>query len=343
MKVLYSMPAEWEEHTASLVSWPIKSSLVYSNNYEEVCKGYAQVINAIMEFEPVYVLINDATADIAKRYCHKKVDYLNIDHDDAWIRDNGPTYVRNRLNGKNIGINWRFNAWGEKYPEFELDNKVAVRVNEALKVKNINVDLVLEGGSIHVDGEGTLLTTKECLLNRNRNPNMRQESIEKVLKNYLGVEKIIWLNKGLYGDETDGHIDNIACFAKPQTIVVQTCKDESDPNYNISQEAITLLKQSKDAQGRPINIVEIEGPPIRHYKGKRLTLSYLNFYLVNKGLILPVFGKDAEEYDRKAINSLRSIYPDRKIVTIDGIPLIKEGGNVHCITQQIPKEVKWNA
>ncbi|WZL80152.1 agmatine deiminase family protein [Vallitaleaceae bacterium 9-2] len=344
MNALYRMPAEWEEHEGTLISWPVKASMVWEENYEEVCRGYSEVILAIAKFEPVYVLVDDKTQAIAKMYCDsEQVYWLNIAHDDAWIRDNGPTYVWDLRSKTLTGISWLFNAWGEKYPNFELDNAVAQTVNEALGYQGLDVEIVLEGGSIHVDGEGTLLTTKECLLNPNRNPHLNQDDLKNILAKYLGIEHIIWLNQGLYGDETDGHIDNIACFAKEQTILIQTCSNPDDPNYSISKKAMATLNGSVDAKNRPLACIEIEGPPARFYHGKRLTLSYLNYYLVNGGVILPVFGGDAKAYDEKAINTLAQIYPDREIVTIDGMALIKEGGNVHCITQQIPKEVKNNA
>ncbi len=343
MKSSYRMPAEWEDHFATLISWPVKASMIWPDNYEEVCQGYSEVIQAIAKFEPVYVLVDEETMPIAKLYCPEHVHWLNICHDDAWVRDNGPTYIFDLSEEKLVGINWEFNAWGEKYPDFTLDNQVAIRVNQALGYPSMDVNLVLEGGSIHVDGEGTLLTTRECLLNSNRNPRLNQFAIEKILEERLGISRIIWLNKGLYGDETDGHIDNIACFAKPQTIILQTCYDVSDPNYKRSQEAIETLNAAVDAKGRRIHVIEIEGPPVRYYNGKRLTLSYLNFYLVNGGLILPIFGGDAIENDQKAVQKLSTIFLERKIVTVDGMALIKEGGNVHCITQQIPREVKKNA
>jgi agmatine deiminase len=196
--------------------------------------------------------------------------------------------------------------------------------------------MVLEGGSIHVDGEGTLLSTKECLLNSNRNPKLTQSEIEAVIKEELNISTFIWLNNGLDGDETDGHIDNIACFAKPGVILIQTCHDKGNPNYSITKECLDILSKAKDAQGRKVSIIEIPNPPIRYYQGKSLTLSYLNFYLVNDGLILPIFGGDAKESDKQAEEVLHSVYPDRQIVKINGMGLIKEGGNVHCITQQMP-------
>jgi agmatine deiminase len=235
-------------------------------------------------------------------------------------------------------VNWQFNAWGERFPHSELDNEVAPKILEYYGVPIINAPFVLEGGSIHVDGEGTLLTTQECLLNKNRNPQLSKEELEEKVKYHLGVSKIIWLKRGLYGDETDGHIDNVACFAKPGVILLQTCSDPEDPNYEITMENLEILNNAEDACGRKLEIIRIPQPPVRYYEDIRLTLSYLNFYMVNHGIILPVFGGDADKTDEEAKKILNQVFPDRKIVTVDGMALIKEGGNVHCITQQVPVE-----
>lgn len=331
----YYMPAEWERHERTFIEWPVEESLVWPDNHEEVIKGYANVINAIAEFEKVTLLVNEDTYEEAKSRCKENVELLTIPHNDAWCRDNGPTFVWDEC--KNLAaINWNFNAWGERFTPYDLDNQVASRIIDHVKVKGFDADIVLEGGSIHVDGEGTLLTTKECLLNKNRNPNLSMAQIEEQLKSYLGIKKIIWLNQGLYGDETDGHVDNVACFAKPGVILLQTCKDPLDPNYKISEENLEILRNATDARGRKITIIEIPQPPARYYKEVRLTLSYLNFYIVNQGIILPIFGQEAKESDKLAIEILSKVFPERKVVTVDGMSLIKEGGSVHCITQQMP-------
>ena len=331
----YHMPAEWALHERSFVSWPVKESMVWPENYDEVCCGYAEVIRAIATFEPVTVIVNPSDIERAKTLCGANVEFLEIEHNDAWIRDNGPTFVWNQ-NKKLKGINWRFNAWGEKYTPYDLDDALAPKIMEMTRTFPWHAPIVLEGGSIHVDGEGTLLSTEECLLNENRNPSLTRFEIEELVKAYTGTEKIVWLNRGLYGDETDGHVDNIACFARPGTIVMQVCYDPEDPNYEITMENMMRLRSTSDANGRSFEIVEILQPPARYYQGQRLTLSYLNFYFVNGGIILPIFGADAEIYDQAAIQKIQAVFPDRRIVTVDGMALIKEGGNVHCITQQMP-------
>lgn len=333
----WTMPAEWEEHEGTLIAWPVRGAMVWPDNYEENCLGYAEVIKAIARFEKVTVLINSGDESYVNSLCQgENIELVHIPHNDAWARDNGPTILWNEIGGR-VGVSWEFNAWGGKYSPWDLDNGVAPTVLSHWGLETLMVPLVMEGGSIHVDGEGTLLTTKECLLNTNRNPHMAQRDIEGMIKRILNVDKFIWLNRGLYGDETDGHIDNIACFAKPGVILLQTCHDSSDPNYAITLENLEILRESTDARGRKLEIIEIPQPPVRYYEGERLTLSYLNFYFVNQGIILPIFGDDAKETDEKAISILQELYPEREIVTVDGMRLIKEGGNVHCICQQFPK------
>ncbi len=338
MEFDFYMPAEWEIHERTFIEWPVKSSLVWEENFEEVKKGYAQTAKAISEFEPVAVIANEDSLEEAREMCGGFAEVIVIPHNDAWVRDNGPTFVFDK-HKKLFGINWKFNAWGEKYKPYDLDDKVAAEVLSIYGVPRLDAPIVLEGGSIHVDGEGTLLTTEECLLNPNRNPSLSRGEIEDTLKKFLGVSKIIWLKKGLFGDETDGHVDNAACFAAPGVVIMQVCHDKNDPNYEITMENLEILKSSLDAKGRRLEVIEIEQPPARFYNGQRLTLSYLNFYFANKGIVLPVFGGDAQKTDKAAAQTLQKVFPDRRIAEVDGMLLIKEGGNVHCITQQMPKGI----
>lgn len=335
----YQMLAEWERHERTLIEWPVKDSLIWPQNYREVCEGYAAVARTILKYEPVTIIVNKDTRREAETLCGSVADFVTVSHNDAWARDNGPTFVKNSKNER-LGINWVFNAWGEKYTPFDLDNEAARKLLEYYDVPCVDAPIVLEGGSIHVDGEGTLLTTEQCLLNPNRNPTLTRPEIENYLKSYLGVSKIIWLKRGLFGDETDGHVDNIACFAKPGTVLLQSCSDSNDPNYEITQENLQILNQLPDAQGRKFKVLEIPQPPARYYHDIRLTLSYLNFYLVNGGVILPTFGGDAAETDQTAKKILQSVFPDRTVESVDGMPLIKEGGNIHCITQQMPADTE---
>lgn len=336
----YVMPAEWVEHERTFISWPIQSSMVYPEQYEQVCDAYAEIIAAMAEFEPVTVIVNEADEEKVKAKLGQShlyaVDTLVVEHNDAWLRDNGPTFVTT-ADGKMAGVNWGFNAWGGKYSPWDLDDAVAGKILSHFNIEKFDAPLVLEGGSIHTDGEGTLLTTEECLLNVNRNPELSKAQIFEYMKQYVNIDQVIWLNRGLSGDETDGHVDNIACFAAPGKVIIQVCYDETDENYAITQENLAILRDTVDAKGRKLEIIEIEQPPAVYYEDSRLTLSYLNFYFVNGGIILPVFGGTAEEADKKAIATLAACFPDRKIRTVNGMGVIREGGNVHCTTQQMPK------
>ena len=335
----FYMPAEWVTHERTFIEWPVRESMIHMENYELVCEDYAKVAKAIAQFEPVTIIVNENTRNKAQKMCGEQIEYLAIEHSDAWCRDSGPTFVLNEEH-KIAGINWQFNAWGGKYLPYDLENEVAGKILNSYKVPILESAIILEGGSIHVDGEGTLLTTKECLLNKNRNASLSQADIENELKDKLNISKIIWLEKGLAGDETDGHVDNVACFARPGVILLQTCMNTEDANYDITLQNLETLNTATDAKNRKIEIIEIPQPPARYYEGERLTLSYLNFYMVNGGIILPVFGKDASQSDEKAIEILQKVFPDRNIVPVNTSILITEGGNVHCITQQMPKGIR---
>lgn len=330
----FRMPAEWEKRQRTFMEWPVRENL-WPDGFEDARKGYSEVAKAIAEFEELCMIARPDQAGRAKEMCGEKVKVIAMEHDDSWIRDNGPTFI---INNKNevAGISWEFNAWGEKYKPFDKDNEVAKKVLELFNVPVFEAPIILEGGSIHVDGEGTLLTTEQCLLNKNRNTHLSKKEIEDVLYKYLSVDKFLWLKQGLYGDETDGHVDNVACFVKPGVVVLQVCSDKNDPNYELTLENLSILENTVDAKGRKLEIIKIEQPPARCLNNERLTLSYINYYPVNGGIILPVFGQDAENTDKKAVEVLQRVYPDRKIVTVDGMPIIKGGGNVHCITQQMP-------
>ncbi|MEK4248751.1 agmatine deiminase family protein [Paenibacillus sp. FSL W7-1287] len=338
----FTMPAEWTTHERTFISWPIQASMCYPEQYKEVCSAYAEIIIAMAEFEPVTVVVNAADQEAVRAYVEGEhahpIDLLVIEHNDAWLRDNGPTFVTSP-DGKLAGVNWGFNAWGGKYSPWDLDDAVAPQIIQHVGAIQFDAPLVMEGGSIHTDGEGTLLTTEECLLNKNRNPELSREQIFELLKQYVNIDTVIWLERGLSGDETDGHVDNIACFAAPGKVILQVCHDENDDNFAITQRNLQILSEAVDAKGRKLEVIEIEQPPAVYYEGERLTLSYLNFYFVNGGIILPVFGGTAEETDKKAIEVLAALYPDRRIRTINGMGVIREGGNVHCTTQQLPLAV----
>ncbi|MBP1737462.1 MAG: agmatine deiminase [Oscillospiraceae bacterium] len=332
------MPAEWAPHERTLMQWPVRDSMVNPENYDAVSADYGRIAAAISEFEPVTMLINEESMADASGLCGGRAELLTVAHSDGWFRDNGPTFL---LNEENIlsAVKWRFNAWGEKYLPYELDDAAAPIALKQLQIPWFPSSIILEGGSIHTDGEGTLLTTRECLLHPSRNPGLSQEEISAELRRCLGVSQIIWLNRGLSGDETDGHVDNIACFAAPGVVLMQVCRDPSDPNFEITQENLKLLRSTKDAAGRTPEVIELPQPPARFDSESRLTLSYLNFYLVNGGLLLPVFGGDAAQTDAQAADILQKTFPGRRVVALNTSALITEGGNIHCVTQQMPRGI----
>lgn len=351
---VYWMPPEWQPHARTFVSWPVQASMCQPDTHPRVAAGYADMVAAIAEFEPVTVLVNpDEEAGVAAcvvramenpsavkdmenlSAARHPVHFLTVPHNDSWLRDNGPTFVRTS-SGELVGLNWRFNAWGGKYAPWDLDDAVAPAILSAAGVPVVDVPLVMEGGSFHTDGEGTLLTTEECLLNPNRNPDMTRGDIERQLMAHLGVERILWLGQGLDGDETDGHVDNLACFAAPGRVLLQVCGDTEDPNADVTRVSLERLRGAKDARGRALEVVGIPQPPRRMGPDGRLTLSYLNFYFVNGGILLPVFGGDAADTDREAVRILSEVFPERRIRPIDGTAIVTEGGNVHCATQQMP-------
>ncbi len=327
------MPAEFSPHERTWMAWPVKETMCHPENYAEFCGELAYAALQIARFEPVTMLVNKNTRHDAQQALGSSVELVEIPHNDCWLRDSGPTVVLSE-SGERLGLNWRFNAWGGKYPDYQLDDQVAPRLLTHSGIPEISVSAVMEGGSFHTDGEGTLLTTEECILNKNRNPEKSRAEIEEILKQALGVKKIIAFPEGLFGDETDGHIDNAACFASPGTVLLQVCSDPHDPNAERTREHFAVLNRETDARGRKLKVVQIPQPPAMEYKHRRLTLSYLNFYMVNRGIILPTFGVKT---DQVVMDTLRQVFPDRAIVPIDGLKLVREGGNIHCLTQQLPR------
>lgn len=329
----YRMPPEWEKHSRTFMEWPVQEA-EWPEPFAEILPAFAALVNQIARLEPVTLIVRPDRVSEARRFCDPAIEILPLAHNDSWMRDNGPTLVKN-ARGEIAGIHWLFNGWGNKFPS-DLDNQVAPRVLAHLGIPCFDAPLVMEGGSFHVDGAGTLLTTEECLLNPNRNPLLNKEAIEAYLKRFLNVTKIIWLKRGWAGDDTDGHIDNLAAFAAPGVVLTQVCSDATDPNYEISRMNLEILRNATDAAGRPFRIIAVAQPPACYYRNVRLTLSYLNFYFVNGGIILPVFGGAAREADHRAEEIFRQTFPERRIITVDGSVVARGGGNVHCLTQQIP-------
>ncbi|GAB4391894.1 MAG: agmatine deiminase family protein [Kiloniellaceae bacterium] len=329
----FFMPAEWAAHARCWMAWPCRDAL-WGEGLEAARDAYAAVARAIAGFEPVTMLANAEGLDDAAARCGPTVTCEPLPLDDSWMRDSGPTFVVDGKGGL-AGVDWRFNAWGEKFHPYDQDALTAERLLERLSVARYAAPLVLEGGSIHVDGEGTLLTSEECLLHPNRNPDLDRDAIEDLLRRYLGVEAFVWLGQGLDKDDTDGHVDNIACFVRPGVVMTVTCDDPADPNHAILKDNRARLAKAKDARGRALEVIELPLPrEARYLEGQRLALSYVNYYIANGGIVMPSFG-DAN--DAQAFEIVSRAFPDRKVVQVPASPILVGGGGIHCITQQQPR------
>lgn len=315
----FFMPAEWAQHAATWLAWPCRPA-AYSADIAQAKTAYADVINAIAEFEAVNLVVNPPDLSQVKKQISGQVRLIPIAIDDAWLRDSGPTFVKN-AKGETAGIDWLFNAWGQKYTPWDKDDAVAGNILQHINCPRLLAPLVLEGGSIHCNGNGTLLTTKQCLLHRNRNPRLSQVDIENILSEYLGVTEFIWLEGDLKDDETDGHIDNIACFADKNTILVM--ENNNDPTLSAN---IKILEKTR------FNIIKMPDPKVIE-NGVNLIASYINFYFTNNGIILPKFGTKT---DSTATAIMQDLFPHRKIITVDALNIVRGGGGIHCITQQQP-------
>jgi agmatine deiminase len=299
-----------------------------------------------------------ALLDNARRMLHDRIRVVELSSDDAWMRDVGPTFVVNTDTGVVRGVDWQFNAWGGleegAYFPWDRDDRVAGSVLELEGLDRYRAPFILEGGSIHVDGEETLIATEECLLNPNRNPQLSKEQIGGYLKAFLNVEKIIWLPKGVVDDETDGHVDNLCCFVRPAAVALTWTDDPADPQREISEAALDILSNTKDARGRritvhkihqpgPLFMTEAESNGLEFRKGSRprragdrLAGSYINFYIANGGIVMPLFG---DPHDAGAMRALGDLFPGRQVVGVPGREILLGGGNIHCITQQVPAAV----
>jgi len=318
------MPAEWAPHERTLMCWPARADL-WGDRLEAAERDHATVANAIAAFEPVLMSAHPRDAAKARAACGEGVEIVEIPLDDSWARDSGPIFVTDG-EGRRAGVDFAFNAWGEKFRPYDDDAAFARRVLEHLGEERIDAqDLVLEGGSIAVDGEGTLVTTEQCLLHPNRNPALSREEIEARLRARLGVERVLWLGRGLVeDDDTDGHVDNVCAWIAPGRVLLQTVADEANPNWPHARENAERLA----AAG--LEVVELELLP---YADPRTVVPYTNFYVCNGALMVPV---SDPETDEEALARLRALYPGREVVGVPGTTLAHGGGGVHCITQQVP-------
>ncbi|HJS16575.1 MAG TPA: agmatine deiminase [Rheinheimera sp.] len=354
----FFMPAEWAEHKQTWMVWPERTDN-WRLGAKPAQQAFCAVIRAIARFEPVTVLASaaqfaNAQAQLSLEPTTHPIRVVETSTDDAWCRDTGPTFV---TNGKEVrAVDWTFNAWGGLngglYFPWHRDDQVAQKIANIESTPRYRTEgFVLEGGAIHVDGEGTLLTTEECLLNKNRNPDLSREQIEQMLSDYLSIDKVIWLKEGIFNDETDGHVDNMCCFVGPAEVLLAWTDDKNDPQYERSRAALEVLENSTDAKGRTFTVhklpvpapmlakadeyatVDLTGAAVPRESEARLAGSYINFYLCNGGLVVPVFD-DAN--DKVAVEILSKLFPQHQVVTVPGREILLGGGNVHCITQQQP-------
>ena len=350
----FSMPAEFAPHAGCWMLWPERP-----DNWRlgalPAQQAFVDVATAIARFEPVTMGVSGAQFEFARAQLPAHIRLVEISHDDAWMRDVGPTFISNEK-GERRGVDWRFNAWGGLqgglYFPWDQDDLVARKVLEIEGCDRYRAPLVNEGGAIHVDGEGTALVTEQVLLNPNRNPGMSREQVERHLMAYLGVCTVLWLGQGVIDDETGGHVDNLACFVKPGTVALTWTDNRRDPQYAVSRDAFERLAAARDARGRRISIVKLPMPgPLRYTAeeaagvqardtvrgrsaGLRLAASYVNFYIANGGIIMPLLDPRT---DKAAAARLKRAFPGRKVVGVQAREILLGGGNIHCITQQVPR------
>ncbi len=338
----FRMPAEWEPHVGTWFTWPRPEGISFPGKYESVPPVYAELIRHLSEVEEVHINVwNHEKEVVVRQILHSldtPVDRLHFHHFpsyEPWCRDHGPIFVvRHNLGQRERAIiDWGYNAWGGKYPPFDLDDAVPQHVARYRNLPLFSPGIVMEGGSIEVNGRGTLLTTEACLLNPNRNPQLNKQQIETYLKEYLGVQQILWLGDGITGDDTDGHVDDLSRFVDPQTIVTVVEEDPADENYRILQENLKLLRTFRDLDGNPFRIVELPMPGVIQHEEQRLPASYANFYIANGIVLLPTY---RSPNDRRATDILQGVFPKHRVIPVDSTELIWGLGSFHCISQQEP-------
>ena len=337
----FRMPAEWEPHAATWLTWPHNPE-TWPGKFAPVPDIWTRMVAALAPGERVEIVVRDAvmSADVEGRLRAAHVDLAAValhvvPNNDAWMRDHGPTFlVRDGDAGRELGgVDWIYDAWGGKYPPFDLDARVGERVCALAGARRFTPGIVLEGGSIEVNGRGTLLTTESCLLHPNRNPDLSREQIETVLRDYLGVVHVLWLGDGIVGDDTDGHIDDITRFVDPTTVVTVVEDDPADPNHEPLRHNLERLRGMRDQDGAPLRIVELPMPAPVEFEGQRLPASYANFYIGNRAVLVPVFD---DPNDARALSTLASCFPGRELVPIGAVDLVLGLGAFHCVTQQQP-------
>ena len=321
------MPAEWEPHEACLMEWPtVTRGDLWGERFEAAKHDYAEVATTIAGFEPVVMVCDPDQESEAHRMCGAGVQVLPLPIDDSWMRDNGPIFVRDD-EGRVALVHFGFNAWGERFHPYDKDAEVPRHIAAYLGMRRYEAPFVLEGGSFLVDGEGTLITTEQCLLNPNRNPTMSREEIEAGLRDFLGAETVVWLGLGHSTDrDTDGHLDGIACVVAPATVALLAPDDHRDPDHERGRENLERLRAARDARGRDFEVRPFQTRPPG-------TVPYLNLYFPNGGVIVPIASRPEDE---QALEQIANLFPDREMVPVPGETLCFGGGGPHCITQQVP-------
>ena len=358
----FSFPAEWHPHKATWISWPRPEGISFPGKYHEAIEDIAGLIRVLVQREAVHLNVpNENYERIVGEFLRgrgislRRVSFHYIPTNEAWARDHGPAFVLRKRRGKTDAaiVDWGFNAWGGKYPPWDADDAVPTRIAQELKLPVFHPGIVMEGGAVDFNGAGTVLTTTSCLLNKNRNPRLRQgfqlrqgsggqdggqarakRRIEKYLRDYYGQKHVVWLGEGIAGDDTDGHIDDLARFIGERRIAIGVESNKRDPNYAILQKARRALDRARDQDGLPFDIVELPMPRPIAYEGQRVPATYVNFYFANGSLLVPTFGQ--RDRDRRAIVILQQHLPEREVIGVDCRKLIWGLGAIHCFTQQQP-------
>jgi agmatine deiminase len=340
----FSMPPEWSRQEAVWLSWPVDDPRHWGGAKRDMMHAkFAEIAAAISRFECVRINAPGADHAFISAACNRalavpeNVQLFDHPHNDVWCRDHGPIFVKNPSTGEVAVTDWEFNAWGGKFPPWDADNDIPQRVAKALGMRHFKGGMILEGGAIEINGEGHLLTTEAVLLNPNRNPHLSRQDVEKRLRDGLGVSEILWLRQGIEGDDTDGHIDDLARFVDPRTLLACVDKNSSSPNHRILQENLDRLRSFSGPGGRAFEVLEIPLPEACEVAGWRLPVlpaSYVNFLIVNDGVLVPTFRQ--RKNDDRALGMLRELFPGRQVVGIDSLDLVEEGGTLHCISQQQP-------
>jgi len=329
----YRQPAEWSLHESCFLAWPCHENL-WEENLKPAQLEFAKLCRAIAEGETLQVLVNDkkALADAEVALSGLPIRFHVIPYGDIWLRDTAPIFVRNRA-GQIACAKFGFNGWGQKY-ELPFDNEVSSRIANLSDVPVFSHSWILEGGSIEVDGEGTCLTSKQCLLNPNRNPDLNQHEIEAALKHSLGIQKVLWLTEGLLNDHTDGHIDTIARFVAPHVVACMEAIGLDDPNAEVLESIAEKLSEFTDSSGTRLTVVKIPSPGrVLSQAGEILPASYLNFYIGNSTVVVPTYGST---HDQAAVEAIAKLFPTRKTIGSPAYAILSGGGAFHCITQQVP-------